>query len=76
MITNTEFNTLSLDDKGDMLWAKGKYFDEVIHYGKSVYKFYMLYGFIVEVEYPIEENRIVNICAFETQPTYYEYHIG
>ncbi|MCG3165307.1 MAG: hypothetical protein POELPBGB_01069 [Bacteroidia bacterium] len=66
MITSAEFNTLSLHDKGDMLWAKGRYFDERVTYGEAVYKFYLLYDFVVEVEYPVEENRIVNICGFST----------
>ncbi|MCG3165617.1 MAG: hypothetical protein POELPBGB_01385 [Bacteroidia bacterium] len=64
MVTAIDFNTLSLDDRGDMLWKRGKYFYEIVDYNKAIYKLYMLYGFIVEVDYPVEENYIKDIRAF------------
>ena len=68
MITMTaeKFNSLITDSKANFLWDNGVYVDERISYNKYLIKIYSLVDFYVEVYYCIEDNKIEDIYAIET----------
>lgn len=64
-MTRKEFNNLQLRERTKVLSASGKYFYETAVYGKCIWKYYLLFDFMVEVEYSLEGNKIIRIKAFE-----------
>lgn len=60
---SSEFNTLSLQKRANLLQVKGKYFDERVKYGKCIWKYYMLFDFIVEAEYSLDRSKIRSITT-------------
>ena len=69
MITMTaeKFNSLITDSKANFLWDNGVYVDERISYNKYLIKIYSLVDFFVEVYYCIEDNKIEDIYAIQTE---------
>ncbi|MGE0635820.1 MAG: hypothetical protein AB7G44_16785 [Bacteroidia bacterium] len=64
-MTKKEFINLDMQEKAKMLLAVRKYFYENASYGKCIWKYYLLFDFMVEVEYSLEGNKIIHIKAFE-----------
>ena len=64
-MTRKEFNNLHLRERTKVLLESGKYFYENANYGKCIWKYYLLFDFMVEVEYSLEGNKIIRIKSFE-----------
>ena len=58
-----EFTQLSKQQQYELVFNEGEYTD-VAEIGESEYVLYKLYGFFVEVEYKIKENKIVNLVSY------------
>ena len=58
-----EFTQLSKQQQYELVFNEGEYTD-VAEIGESKYVLYKLYGFFVEVEYKIKENKIVNLVSY------------
>ncbi|MCG3165654.1 MAG: hypothetical protein POELPBGB_01422 [Bacteroidia bacterium] len=67
-MNNVEFNMLSLQRRASLIQTKGKYVEERVEYGKCIWKYYLLYDFVVEVEYNLSGNRLRDMRAFEPVP--------
>ena len=66
LMTPVKFNTLMTDAKANFLWDNGMYVDERISYNKYLIKIYSLMDFYVEVYYSMEDNKIEDIYAIQT----------
>lgn len=66
-VTADKFNQMMTDAKANFLWDNGVFIDERISYNKYIIKVYSLLDFYVEVYYSIEDNKIEDIYAIETE---------
>jgi hypothetical protein len=64
-MTPFDSEKLSRDEKANIIWEKGKKFDQRFQYGKHIWQFYLVFDFIAEVQCNIEENKIERIVAFQ-----------
>lgn len=65
-MTPDKFNHMLTDAKANFLWDNGVYVDERVSYNKYLIKIYSLIDFYVEVYYSLEDNKIEDIYAIET----------
>ncbi len=66
-MTPARFNRLMTDAKANFLWDNGVFVGERVSYNKYLIKIYSLLDFYVEVYYGIEDNKIEDIYAIETE---------
>lgn len=66
-MTPEKFNKMMTDAKANFLWDNGVFIDERISYNKYIIKVYSLLDFFVEVYYSLEDNKIEDIYAIETE---------
>ncbi|GIV32778.1 MAG: hypothetical protein KatS3mg031_0313 [Chitinophagales bacterium] len=66
-MTAARFNRLMMDAKANFLWDNGVYVGERVSYNKYLIKIYSLMDFYVEVYYGMEDNKIEDIYAIETE---------
>lgn len=61
----TEFNSLPVDTRIDLIWTKGK-FSEIV-YESAVYKIviYLYNGFFVEIIYNSLDHKMIEVLACE-----------
>ena len=63
----SKFNRMITDAKANFLWDNGIFVDERVSYNKYLIKVYSLIDFYVEVYYSIDDNKIEDIYAIETE---------
>lgn len=63
-MTPEEFNKLSLDERGEYTFLKGKYFQPLDLYSKQNKLLYMVYGMIIEVIFNKETYKVEDIQAW------------
>lgn len=68
-MTKEEFINLDIQKKNRILLAYGKCFYESISYMKCIRKYYLLFDFIAEAEYSLDETKIITVTAFEPVTT-------
>ena len=66
-MTPDKFNSMLTDAKANFLWDNGVFVDERISYNKYLIKIYSLLDFYVEVYYNINDNKIEDIYALESE---------
>jgi len=67
VVTAEKFNKMLTDAKANFLWDNGAFVNERVSYNKYLIKIYSLLDFYVEVYYSIEDNKIEDIYAIETE---------
>lgn len=67
IVTADKFNKMVTDAKANFLWDNGVFVNERVSYNKYLIKVYSLLDFYVEVYYSIEDNKIEDIYAIETE---------
>jgi hypothetical protein len=72
-LTITEYNKLSLDQQGEILFSNVDYIDHRVQYGKYKIVIYSLGNFYVEVFYDVHSNKIKRIKALESEKDWHGY---
>ena len=67
ILSISEYNNLTLDQKGEILFTKGDYIDHRVQYHKYKIAIYSLGNFYVEVFYDVHNNEIKRINALENE---------
>jgi hypothetical protein len=61
IITSEDFNTLTLDEKANIVWKHGVFLNEAVEYGKFRISLYELFNFFVGIYYDVHKNDIQKI---------------
>lgn len=69
----SDFNKLSIDEKGNLLTEHSLFLDERVIYGKYKIIIYSLFNFYVEVYYHAVHNEIETVTAIETSEDWESY---
>lgn len=67
ILSISEYNSLTIDQKGEILFTKGDYIDHRVQYNKYKIVIYSLGNFYVEVFYDVHNNEIKRINALENE---------
>lgn len=62
----SEFNTLPLNERADLIWDRGKYSETLYVYGVHKIVIFTYSGFFVEIIYDISDHKIKDVIAMET----------
>jgi len=72
-LTISEFNSLPLNQKGEILFSTGDYVEDRIQYNKYKIIMYSLGNFYVEVFYDVFSNEIKRINGLENDADWHGY---
>lgn len=65
-MTASDFNKLTLDEKGKLLTEQSVFLDERVIYGKYKIIIYSLFNFYIEAYYHVQHNEVETIKAIES----------